>query len=207
MKRVFIAFLGATILTSCAMKPSNPSGMAKGSTPWQAWIEQDGQKYELPGSVILRKAPFEIHFVGNDPQHGYGYAATINRNELPSLDHAALLFREGNGLFVDSPNTKIAVADVGVVQKQHSSWNMWTYHAPNESGGDISGFQRRSALKDGRVEYVRKIDTLCMDNGSKDICSPIDRSGINSIFGMMIGVSFSPTTFFDPAFVTIEFTR
>jgi len=174
---------------------------------WRAWIEQEGVRHALPGTATLRKLPFEIHIVGDDEKSAYGYAASVNKDELPPLSGMPLLFRVSNGLLVDDPNTKIAVSAAGVVKKQQSSWNMWAYQAPGD-GKLISGFQKKLKDKDGRVEYVRRIDTLCVDDGMKDTCAPISRSPVNAVYGMMAGVRpGSRTTFFEPAYVHLVFAR
>lgn len=191
----------------CAGTGSKPGAYTGQPVHWHAWIEQGGVRHPLPGTATLKKAPFEIHVVGDDEKFAYGYAATVDKNELPPLNQMPLLFRVSNGLLVDEPNTKIAVSAASVVRKQKSSRNMWAYHAPGEARL-ISGFQKKVKDKDGRVEYIRQIDTLCVDDGMKDTCTPIARSRIAAIYGMMAGVRVSQrTTFFEQAYVHFEFSN
>ena len=207
MGRLFSILAASLLLAGCAGTGVRQDYDTGPQVHWQAWIEQAGVRHPLPGSVTLKKSPFEIHVVGDDEKFAYGYAASVDKEELPPLGRMKLVFRVSNGLLVDEPNSKIAVSAAGVMKKQQSSWNMWAYHLPGKDG-TISGFQRKLPGKDGRVEYVRRIDTLCIDDGMKDTCEPITRSRIGAIYGMMTGVRMEEhTTFFEPAYVHLVFAK
>jgi hypothetical protein len=207
MNRLISVLVAALTLAGCAGPGVKTEYLNGPPTRWRAWIEQEGVRHPLPGTVNLKKAPFEIHVTGDDEKYSYGYAASVGKEELPPLDRMPLVFRVGNGLLVDEPNTKIAVSDAGVMRKQQSAWNMWTYQPP-EQRRYISGFQKRLKNREGRVEYVRRIDTLCVDDGMKDTCEPIARSRIGAVYGMMAGVLVGErTTFFEPAYVNLVFVK
>lgn len=185
-------------------------GRAADDGDWDFWIQQGTEVHHGPGTVKLKRAPFTIRFKGA-AGNAYGFAAMIDGAEMPATTDLGKLFRAGNGLLVDKPNTKISVSDKGVVAKGWSSWNMWAYHPASESQF-ITGFQRRTANADGSVTLERTIDTMCTDNGSKDICTPAAQVPYSKFYAMITtipdltaGQKIDDTRWLGPKLLTIEF--
>ncbi len=162
--RLFVSLVVAAL----ALLPG--LGRAADVAAWEFWVEQDGQVQHDPAVVHLKPAPFRIRFHGA-ASNTYGVAATAAPKELPNAGgNLGTVFRAGNGLLIDQPNTKISISAPGIVAKGWSSWNMWAWHDPTEKGF-ISGFQQRSLDPDGTATVTRTIDTLCVDDGAKDRCT------------------------------------
>ena len=206
MKKSLAAFALAA-LCACAMAQSvQPKAQAPG---WTFWIEQNGGIQNGP-HFRLTKTPFTFYFKGL-PDNDYGLAATSNKEELPEDVKLDTIFRIGNGLLVDTPNTKIAISEKGVIGKGWSSWNMWAYHGPAESEY-ISGFQKSALNADGTQTVGRAIDQLCIDTGSKNICKPVTTPVFNKVFlivtrvpHLLKGETIQTTRWLEPKSVTIEF--
>ncbi|GEM_PF-5714362 len=181
---------------------------AQATPAWTFWIEQNGVIQRGP-AIRLKRAPFTFHFKGL-PENDFGVAATVKAEELPDFDHLEAVFRVGNGLLVDQPNTKISVSDEGIVAKGWSSWNMWAWHGPEEKEF-ISGFQKRTPNKDGSITYTRRIDQLCVDDGTKDACTPVATSEFTKVYLIITRIPFvkegglKATRWLEPVRVTLTF--
>lgn len=178
-------FLSAVLLAGCATdSPYKPNASAE--TPWEFWIQQGDKVFHNPSTVILKNAPFQVSFRG-PAEYTYGVAATASVQELPQTGKLSSVFRVGNGLMIDEPNTKISINAPGVIAKGWSSWNMWAYHGPSEKDF-ISGFQSRVVNEDGTVTLTRNIDQLCVDDGEKDTCQSISRPVFGKLYALIAAV-------------------
>ena len=177
---------------------------------WEFWIQQGDAIYHDPSVVKLKRAPFVIRFHG-PAGNAYAFAATVNAAEMPPTKDLGKLFRVGNGLLIDKPNNKISVSGSGVIAKGWSSWNMWAWHASTEPQF-ISGFQQRTANADGTVVLERTIETMCTDNGSKDLCSTVAQAPYGKFYAMITtmpdlapGQKIEDTRWLSPKQLTVEF--
>ncbi len=204
-KLVAILALAASCTTTIAQTATSTAQ----AYDWTFWIEQNGTVHNGP-IFRLSKTPFTIYFKGL-PDNDYGVAATPNLEELPVDVKLETIFRVGNGLLVDTPNTKIAISDTGIIKKGWGSWNMWAYHDPAEVKL-ISGFQKMTMNADGTQTVGRLIDQLCVDTGAKDECRPIATPVFNKFFLMATriphlpkGAALQSTRWLEPRSVSIEF--
>ncbi len=185
-------------------------GRCADSGPWEFWIQQGDAVYHDPSAVKLKRAPFVIRFHG-PAGNSYAFAATVNAAEMPPITDFGKLFTVGNGLLIDKPNNKISVSGSGVMAKGWNSWNMWAWHAPTEPQF-ISGFQQRTAKADGTVVLERTIETMCTDNGSKDVCGSVAQvpyakffATITTIPELASGQKIDDTRWLGPKQLTVEF--
>jgi hypothetical protein len=177
---------------------------------WDFWIQQGDAIYHAPSFVKLKREPFIIRFRGATG-NSYAFAATVDESEMPAPGDLGKLFRAGNGLLVDKPNNKITVSGSGVMAKGWSSWNMWAYHSPAEPQF-ISGFQQRTPNPDGSVLLERKIDLMCTDSGSKDLCNTVAQVPYGKFYAMITtmpdlapGQKIEDTRWLSPKRLTVEF--
>lgn len=178
----FAYFLGAVLLVGCATEQPNASA----EKPWEFWIQQGDKVFHNPSAVVLKNAAFQVKFRG-PAEYAYGVAATASAQELPQSGKLGSVFRFGNGLMIDEPNTKISINAPGVITKGWSSWNIWGYHAPSEAGL-ISGFQTRVVNEDRTVTLTRNIDQLCIDDGENDRCQAISRPVFGKVHALIAAV-------------------
>lgn len=187
MKQIisFGCILGAVLLSGCATHSSHqaPTRIEK---PWEFWIEQGDKVFHNPSTVTLKKAPFQVKFRG-PTEYTYGVAATASQQELPRSGNLSSVFRAGNGLSIDNPNTKISISAPGIIAKGWSSWNMWAYHAPSEVGF-ISGFQDRVMNEEGTATLIRNIDRLCIDDGERDACKAISQPVFSKFYALIAAI-------------------
>lgn len=179
---------------------------------YEVWIQQDGKAFPATSPIKLKRAPFEVVFRG-PAANDYGLAAATKAEELPKSGDLSSVFRFGNGLFVDDPNTKISISAPGVIGKGWSSWNMWAYSSPNDPEY-ISGFQKRAVNADGTVLLTRTIDKLCVDDGEKDACHPVSKPVYKRFFALVTtlppllpGQKADATRWLNPTTLEIEFTE
>ena len=198
-----------TLAALCSATMAQTGAPTVQAFDWTFWIEQNGTVQNGP-IFRLAKAPFTFYFKGL-PDNDYGLAASANLEELPVDVKLDTIFRVGNGLLVDTPNTKIAISDVGIIKKGWGSWNMWAYHDPSEVKY-ISGFQKMAMNPDGTQTVARSIDRLCIDTGANDVCKPIATPVFNKFFLMVTriphlakGAALQSTRWLEPKSVTIEF--
>ena len=206
MKKSLAILTLAALCTSAMAQSGTTTALAY---DWTFWIEQNGAVQNGP-IFRLAKAPFTFYFKGL-PDNDYGLAATSNLEELPVDVKLDTIFRVGNGLLVDTPNTKIAISDKGIIKKGWGSWNMWAYHDASEVKY-VSGFQKMAMNADGTQTLGRSIDQLCIDTGANDVCKPVGTPVFNKFFLMVTriphlakGAALQSTRWLEPRSVTIEF--
>lgn len=206
MKHTTAILVGTLFCVSAFAQTSAPLARA---ADWSFWIEQNGTIQKGP-DFRLKKAPFTVNFKGL-PNNDYGLTATPNKSELPSGAKLDTLFRVGNGLLIDDPNTKITINESGSIQKESSSWNLWAYHTPAETDM-ISGFQQKAVHADGTKTFARLINQLCLDDGVKDLCKPVGTPVVNKFYLVVTRIphlvnneSIENTRWLEPKSATVEF--
>lgn len=206
MKKMLV--LLTLILISSLSLAQTDKAKPQAST-WSFWVEQNGVVKTGP-LIRLTKAPFAIYFKAL-PGNDFGVAASPNVQELAYSGQLDGIFRAGNGLLIDSPNTKISVSEAGAIKERRSSWNFWAWHDSSEADA-ISSFQKNSINPDGTRTWARLVDQICIDDGTKDVCKPVNTPVFNK-FHLLItriphlqkGEDIQSTRWLEPKTATIEF--